>query len=87
MTGTCAPPSTPLSFACSRILAAYFITILCYSYLVTYTHAPVVLMVVPRPSELEAASLPTHPRSLPRLIFTQVGAAIGAGTPSGAPPK
>ena len=81
------PPSTPLSFACSWILAAYFITTLCYSYIATYIHAPVVRIVVPRPSELEAARLPTHPRSSPRLIFTQVGAAIGAGTPSGAPPK
>jgi len=40
-------------------------------------------MAIPRPSELEAARLPTHPRSSPRLIFTQVGVAFGAGTPLG----
>src|SRR5882757_9662899 len=57
--------------------------VLCYSYI----HPLEAWMAVPGPSELEAARLPTHPRSSPRLIFTQVGAAIGAGTPSGAPPK
>jgi len=52
------PPSTPLSFTCSRILAAYFTTILCYSYIVTYIHTLVARMAVPRPSGLEGARLP-----------------------------